>query len=1089
MTETVKKSESVAVESVVSAVTPGGSVLSESTAVSEMSEVSGGMSRRKFLKILGSSAAVGAVGCAKEHDQNIYPRVKSEDGQIPGVPVWYSSTCTECSAGCGIQVKTVDGRAIKVEGLKDSPINKGGLCALGQASLQSLYDPDRIRQPLKRDLDGSLKPISWEDAYAKVVEVLSDKSDASLSNMFISGEMTGALEELVADFSQAAGVTHVTYDITQPVAHAKACQAVYGGDFGIPTYRFEKAEVIVNFGADFLETWVSPVEFARGWAANRKAEHPSRFFHIEPRLSLTGANADSWLKCKPGSEVHVALALLSELVNGASGEKLAKDLRQKISAFAAQSSVEKAVVESGIERTKILLMVDALKNARGSLVLSGGVSTASDQGYFLSVVTSLINVVLGNVGRTVDTSRLRKPKSSAGALVDAITKLNSGKGRVLFIHGTNPAFSAPSSLGFGFAARKAVLVVAISSHLDESAKLADIILPPHTGLESWADSRVVPGVYSLVQPAMAPVFDTKNFGDILLDIAAQSGVKLARLAQASDGAAEGEAKVAGFQAYLKASWKELQARLGVQGSFDDFWRSSLEKGGYYVGGSSLFASPPAISAASPVFQEKMIGLAVSDSGLKDESEASAGHGGSNVHGHSGTHGHGGAHGHGDSKDTELQVYPYFSIKTFDGRSANRPWMQELPDPITQIVWDSWVEINPATAKKKGVKQGDLVTLRNKYGEVNVPAYLTEHVVEGILAVPVGQGHQEYGRFARAVGGGNVLSLLPPRVASDGLGISLLGSGVILKPAQSKHTLVVTSGSDSQLDRGLARTKYVGNVPPKDDHEGGHGLHHEAPFGFGQHDKHRAINTQENGPKQMYLQREHPLYEWGMSVDLAACTGCSACVVACYAENNIPVVGKELCNQGREMSWLRIERYYDESPDQELTVSFLPMMCQHCHNAPCEPVCPVFATYHNEEGMNVMVYNRCVGTRYCSNNCSYKVRRFNWLTLDWPEPLNWQLNPDVTRRTTGVMEKCTFCIQRIIEAKDHAKDEGRLVQDGEVQPACVQSCPTQALVFGDLNDPNSKVRALQKDDRAYRVLSSHINTQPAVSYLEDVKVRV
>ncbi len=257
---------------------------------------------------------------------------------------------------------------------------------------------------------------------------------------------------------------------------------------------------------------------------------------------------------------------------------------------------------------------------------------------------------------------------------------------------------------------------------------------------------------------------------------------------------------------------------------------------------------------------------------------------------------------------------------------------------------------------------------------------------------------------------------------------------------------------------------------------------------GEHAEHEGAKEHEAPIKQRYEQRVHPLYHWGMAVDLAACTGCAACVVACYAENNIPTVGKKVQYQGRELSWLRIERYYDGSAE-ELQVSFLPMMCQHCGNAPCEPVCPVYATYHNEEGLNTMLYNRCVGTRYCSNNCSYKVRRFNWFEFDFPEPLTWQLNPDVTKRTVGVMEKCTFCVQRITEAKDRAKDLGRQVKDGEIQPACVQSCPTEALTFGNLNDSGSKVSKLAKESRAYKVLDHHINTQPSVSYLEDRKYKI
>jgi molybdopterin-containing oxidoreductase family iron-sulfur binding subunit len=435
------------------------------------------------------------------------------------------------------------------------------------------------------------------------------------------------------------------------------------------------------------------------------------------------------------------------------------------------------------------------------------------------------------------------------------------------------------------------------------------------------------------------------------------------------------------------------------------------------------------------------------------------------------------------KDGELALYPYPSVKTFDGRAANRPWMQELADPITQAVWGAWAEIHPDTAKKIGVKQGDAVILRTNDGEVHVPAYVTEHVHRGIVAVPLGQGHSAYGRYAKSAGQGSAYSLLPKTLATGVEALPLTGAAVEVVRGLGSGDLVTVQDFSDQLDRGLAQTTFIAGAGAHalgaghaGGHDGGHGK------GHGSHEE----------PKQMYEQREHPLYQWGMTVDLAACTGCSACVVACSAENNIPVVGKKIVSQGREMSWIRIERYYDsiktEDGGEELKVSFLPMMCQHCQNAPCEPVCPVYATYHNEEGMNAMVYNRCVGTRYCSNNCSYKVRRFNWFQYEWPELLDWQVNPDVTKRTVGVMEKCTFCVQRIVEAKDVAKDLGRLVEDGEIKPACVQTCPTQALTFGNLKDPKSKVSLAAKNERAYKVLDHHLNTQPSVSYLSDIRYK-
>lgn len=1017
----------------------------------EVSEQGNGITRRKFLKILGTTTAAGAVGCSGSKEQNIYPRVRSDDSQVPGVSVWYSSTCTECSAGCGIKVRTVDGRAVKVEGDKSNPINRGGLCALGQASLQSLYDPDRIRQPLKRSQDsqGRLQfvPITWDEAYAQVQQAFGENSK---KNFILTGETNGSLDELLSQFAQSTGSIRVTYDASVPAEISKAAELVFGVS-GIPTYAFDSADVIVSFGADFLETWISPVEYARSWADRRRTDSPQYFVQVEPRLSLTGANADLWLNGAPGSEIYLALALIGELLRNGKGQGVNPEIRAKLVEVTKDISLEEASTKTGISLEKILTVAHQLNSAKRSLVVSGGTSTATSKSLGLHVAANLLNVVLENVGETVFVTTPRKVNTSASSLQALITALAGEKANVVMVYGTNPAFTLPSSFTFKNELRKAKLVVSFSSHLDETAQLADLILPSNHSLESWGDVRAFDGVASIIQPTMAPVFDTRDFGDMVLDISAKSGLK--------SPAAEGGK----FRNFIKENWKRQWKEFDTGGDFESLWRKTLENGGIYA--------PDRIRERTRIriANEAMDAIKI----VEPSFDAS------------------------DVKEDGLVLYPFFSVKTFDGRAANRPWLQELPDPITQIVWDSWAELHPKTAARIGLKQGDAVTVRNRYGEVNVPAYLTDYVNEGIIAIPVGQGHTEYGRFAKEVGAGNVFDLLAPVISETGVSVPLLSTRVNVLRGNTNPKLVITTGSNSQHDRELARTEIIdgrtlGAAHAHGDHENGHGEnghgHHE-PKGFAEHDYHRADNTQSSGPEQMYLQREHPLYEWGMAIDLAACTGCSACVIACQAENNIPVVGKRLCDMGREMSWLRIERYIDNEPGEELQVSFLPMMCQHCHNAPCEPVCPVYATYHNEEGLNAMIYNRCVGTRYCSNNCSYKVRRFNWLEFDWPTPLDWQLNPDVTQRGAGVMEKCTFCVHKIIDAKDRAKDEGRLVRDGEVQPACVQSCPTQALVFGDLNDPESKVRKASASSRAYRILDHHINTQPAVSYLQDKKIRL
>ena len=999
----------------------------------EAPSTKGGVSRRRFLQIIGATSAGAALaGCADDKSQLLKPRVKSEGGQIPGVPVWYSSTCTECSAGCGISVKTVDGRAIKIEGAKDHPINAGGLCALGQSSLQSLYDPDRIRQPLKRTGEkygvGQFAPISWEEALATVAEQLAK---GGAESVFLTGEVTGAHLALLQDVSRELKVQHTVYDAMQPIALTLAAERVYGVR-EIPQFELGEADVIVNFGADFLETWVSPVEYARGWANGRRRELPAKTFHIEPRLSLTGGNADQWICANPGTEVRIALAVLKEVTLRATGAHISSDLRTYITRITKEVSVPSVADEAGVAAAKIDRLIAELVGAKAPLVLAGGTAESTERAVELQVLVALINTVAGAIGKTVLVGQGRRVDSSLEGVVSLVDRLNEGAVGTLVIHGTNPAFTLPGDLSFRTAARKARKVVSLATHLDETAQLADIILPSHSGLESWGLHTVRAGVYSLQQPAMAPIFDTRDVGDIIISLVTMLGVTLPQAGP------EGT-----FRAYVKDFWLSISETWKRGDDLERFWQDSLAKGGHVAEEAPAVAEAIRVEALPTTF------------GLP----------------HFGDH---------RSSHEELVVYPFPSVKTFDGRAANRPWLQELPDPMTSAVWDAWVELHPDTAAALKVAQGNVVVVRNHFGELRGPVLITSHIARGVAGIPLGQGHTAYGRYASSVGKGNVFDLIG---RPKGGTVPLVSARAEVSRIAERHTLVTLAGSDSQHGRGLARTTHLtaagAPLVSHTEHGGGHGGssgHHE--------------------PKQMYEQREHPIYRWGMAIDLAACTGCAACVVACYAENNIPTVGKELCSKGREMSWLRIEKYIDteghgsdQGEGEEFTVNFLPMMCQHCNNAPCEPVCPVYATYHNEEGLNAMVYNRCVGTRYCSNNCSYKVRRFNWVDIEVPEPLSWQINPDVTKRSMGVMEKCTFCVQRIVEAKDIAKDEGRFVNDGEIQPACAQSCPTQAIVFGNLNDPDSRVSKLSGDKRAYKVLDHHINTQPAVSYLNDIKYRL
>ncbi len=1022
------------------------------------------INRRSFLKGLGLTSAVTAASCASDKTQNIYSYVRGEPEQIPGVATWYASTCTECTAGCGIQVRTRDGRAVKVEGDPRNPINRGGLCALGQASLQSLYDPDRIREPLKRvsgvGETARFEPISWDEALAQVSEALKESLAEGKTRAVVTGEMSGALGDLVSQWSKSFGASHSMYDVLQPTALAKASELVFGV-YGIPEYSFDRAEVVVNFGADFLETWISPVQFARQWADSRRSAKPVRVFHIEPRLSLTGASADHWLMNKPGTEVRVALALLKLVLASGRGNNLASDVRQSLVGMTEKVTPGSAAAEAGISEEKILSMAQYLLSAKRSLVIAGGAAASTADAVSLHVVCHFLNSVLENVGTTVNLNRMRIPGTSMESMESTISAMKDGSVAVAFVHGANPVFTLPSDYGFEYALRNVPLVVSFSSHLDETTQNANLVLPTHTGLESWGDVRMYEGAYGLTQPSMSPVFNTRGLGDVLISLAASAGKPV------SDAPAQN------FKEFLQESWKAIARKHGVAGDFTKFWNESVERGGFFPQAEVAPADRVRVQVNRSVFSLPFASVAfvaadaTGHEAKKDEHYDDKG-----------------PAAHDAVPGKEVLVFPYPSVKSFDGRAANRPWLQELPDPITQIVWDSWGELHPSTAKELGVAQGDVLTVRNHFGEVNVPVLVSPYVSEGMVAIPIGQGHGSYGRFAQSVNTGNVLTLIAKTAVKDAAAASVAPSVALVSArakafkAPGRAKLVKTQGSDSQHDRDLARTRLIS--------EGTDGALVTKGHNAAEHS---------HDVKQMYQQREHPLYEWGMTIDLAACTGCSACVVACYAENNIPVVGKQRCYEGREMSWLRIERYYDNGtftnkedipPPEELSVSFVPMMCQHCHNAPCEPVCPVYATYHNEEGLNAMVYNRCVGTRYCSNNCTYKVRRYNWYDYEFPDTLNWQLNPDVTKRTVGIMEKCTFCVQRISEARDSAKDEGRTVRDGEVQPACVQSCPTQALTFGNLKDPHSAVNKARDTDRAYKVLDYYINTQPAVGYLERLR---
>lgn len=984
------------------------------------------MNRRDFFKLLGVGGAATLTGCSSQVPEKLIPYLVPVEEIVPGHATWYATVCRECPAGCGMLVKTLEGRAVKVEGNPDHPVNNGRLCARGQASLQGLYNPDRIRQPLLKDTSGRFKPVSWDEAKRWLMSRLEELRGRRDAIVWLTPHLTGALDDLIDRWLRTFGSTRrLRYEPFAYEAIKAANRLVFGLD-AIPAYDLQSSRLILSFGSDFLETWISPVMYTRQFAAMRAYEDGriGRFIFVGPRRSLTAANADRWVSVVPGSEGVMAAGMVRVIITEGLGRGVPKGEIERIRSLVDRYTPAVVSQATGVTPEDLEGLARAFAEADPGLALSGGSAEGSRHATATVVAVTLLNYVTGAIGRTVRFGPLSGlgRLSSHHELVALIRAINGGEISALFFSEVNPMFSLPRSAGFEQALAKVPLVVSCSSFMDETTAKATLILPTHTPLESWGDDEPWEGLHGLMQPAMEPVLGTRSLGDLLLSLIKHSGGS-----QAETFAEES------FYELLRTRWRELHRQARAETDFETFWSNALQRGGVFQD-----VRPRPVSVNLQALSEALHPL---------EAFHPA---------------------------DQLIFLPYPSINHFDGRGANRPWLQELPDPMAQLTWDGWLDINPDDAQHRAINEGDLLKVTSAHGEIELPAHLSTGVRRGTVAAPIGQGHIAYGRYAdpndpNAIGygdnrrAGNPFVLLSAEPES-GSGGPLPSTAVTLTNTGMTYPLASVSGSTRQYDRGIAQTVHLEEIERQPENNG--------------HEPEEARHV-----RQMYPPHDHPHHRWGMAIDLNACTGCSACVVACYAENNIPVVGKAQVTRGREMSWIRIERFEEGRVDRP-EIRFVPMLCQHCDNAPCESVCPVYATVHNPEGLNIQVYNRCVGTRYCSNNCPYKVRRFNWFTYPWPEPLHLPLNPDVTVRESGVMEKCTFCIQRITAGKARAKEDGRPVRDGEIVPACAQTCPTLAIVFGDLKDPTSEVSRLSRSPRRYRIFEQ-LNTQPAITYLKKI----
>jgi molybdopterin-containing oxidoreductase family iron-sulfur binding subunit len=911
--------------------------------------------RRFFLRIVGATGI--AAGCSPAHaPEKLIPLLVPPQNMVPGKALFYRTVCRECAAGCGVTARSREGRVVKLEGNPDDPISRGALCARGQAALQRLYAPDRFRGPMLRGADGQLTPIGWDAALAKVAEALKAAAPAGVRLRTRSEPgSAGAVQRAFLTSLGTAPEHRVVSESPEKTALRRACSQIYG-QAEVPAYDLSSARAVVAFGADFAETWLSPVELSRGFAAGRGTSGPQRttLTWVGPRLGATGARADQWIACRPGGELDVLLVLLRWLVDP--GNRVAdlapqaSAIRDALADFDPQASSRRA----GVSLEQVAALGKTLASRRPSALLG---STTAEAAALLLVA----NHLLGNVGRTVLLGQdpLLDPPSPAAT--------TPGDARVLLLHHAEPVADDG----------RVPLIVSFSSRPDASTALAHVVLPDHHWLESFGDVEERKGILALEQPTMTPVFDTRSASDVLLQLGKRLGLS---------GLPSGDLQ--------SISRKHIVARASELGVLPPQGERELLMRG--------------VAAAPAKHEERPL----DESGLRAALATKP----------------------PTSPEPALYEFPT-PLGTAD--PAAPPWLREIPDSISGVCWSSWVELSPGDAARLGARDGDLLAI----GDVQLPLSIHAGLRDGVVAVPASAPE---------------LRALRDRTLS----LRRIGAGVLPRIPGAKS------------DEGRELLPSAAEVGAREEHHHGHEHGHDKGIGY--------EHPPEEHPYGMRPPPSHPTHRWAMAIDLDRCTGCQACVVACYAENNIPVNGPEAAMRGRNQAWLRIQRSVEKS-GAEVEIAFLPSLCQQCDRAPCEPVCPVYATYHTSEGLNAMVYNRCIGTRYCSNNCPYDARVFNWRDPKFEAPLDLQLSPDVTVRSKGVMEKCTFCVQRIRGAENEAKSERRNLVDGEVVPACAQTCPSRAFTFGDLEDPGSRINRVRQDPRAYRLLED-LGTGPAVTYL-------
>jgi molybdopterin-containing oxidoreductase family iron-sulfur binding subunit len=997
--------------------------------------------RRDFLKFLGFSVTAASLAACETPVRKAIPYLNKPEEILPGVANYYASTFWDGNDYSGIIVKTREGRPIFIEGNELCPISQGGSHARINASVLSLYDSARFKAPLVSGKESDWKTL--DNAVTGKLTAIAAGSGAIrlLTSTIISPSQKAA----IAEFTSKYPTTQViTYDSISYNAISLANNASFGKAV-IPTYDFSKADVVLGISCDFLANWLSPIEHARQFSSTRKVnvedKKMSRHLQIESNLSVTGANADKRVVLKPSQIGNAVISLYNKLTGSSLSTKSIDKKDAIISEFAAELNKHKgrALVVCGINDSAIQQVINA------------------------------INTHLGAYGNSID---LDTPdytrQGNDAAVMNLVAEMNSGKVDALFIQGVNPVYTLPNGEAFKAALSKVDLSLSFSDRPDETTAACKFVAPDNHYLESWTDANPRKGILALGQPTINPLFSTRQ---ALESILAWSGITT----NAHD--------------YIAKHWEtNFYPAFATLGGFTTFWNKSLHDGIVNNNPETLVLEPAIKVTSSPIATPTVPPIADLNAAANAINAA--------------------------SKSSGTEVFVYQKTGIGNGNQSNNPWLQELPDPITKVTWDNYILMNTAEMEEKGfntingqVQEADVIEVTLGANKINLPVLAQPGLSKGVIGIALGYGRENVGKTTNGIGANafRFTQFVNGTFQRESFGAAVSGS-------VGKYHLAATQTHHTMMGRQIVKEATLEEYK-KDNKAGNEDLLLSTNL--------KTIGKDgKAAPKELNLWEsfENKNHFWNMSIDLNACFGCGACVVSCTSENNVPVVGKDEVRRSREMHWLRIDRYYSSdmneevaekegvgaidkflkmeipSADDNVEVVFQPVMCQHCNHAPCETVCPVLATTHSLEGLNQMTYNRCIGTRYCANNCPYKVRRFNWFRYNENAQFDFNmnddlgkmvLNPDVTVRSRGVMEKCSMCIQRIQAGKLVAKKNSERPKDGAIKTACQKSCPTNAITFGDFNDINSQVRKTWNNERKYQLLEE-VGVQPSVFYLTKIR---